>query len=296
MTIKESRPTLLLSAIKSKYPSVESYIDYVRQHKGKLFQNWNTFCYMSEQGWRQVLNNYEEAQQSMIPDTEFLSVFIASTWDTSKSIYKFRRPLFEQLLISNMPENLPSSILLKLREYSAYIDTYGYSINGVRCYGFYAYIIQDTIKNTLALQLAFDTEKGLMTISLPISRDDHVTVKDSIGSIELGALNSNLACSSRQQLIVLLTPFINMVLYTISSNAVFKSLDRAGTPSRTKISRGSHSRELLKAQNITEWLLGSEYHKQLNLPLEQREPGRFNLKYKLNYQGRNITYIYWKGR
>lgn len=70
MIIKESRPTLLLSAIKSKYPSVESYIDYVRQHKGKLFQNWNTFCYMSEQGWRQVLNNYEEAQQSMIPGTE----------------------------------------------------------------------------------------------------------------------------------------------------------------------------------------------------------------------------------
>ena len=216
MTIKESRPTLLLSAIKSKYPSVESYIDYVRQHKGKLFQNWNTFCYMSEQGWRQVLNNYEEAQQSMIPGTELLSVFIASTWDTSKSIYKFRRPLFEQLLISNMPENLPSSILLKLREYSAYIDTYDYSINGLRCYGFYAYIIQDTIKDTLALQLAFDTEKGLMTISLPISRDDHVTVKDSIGSIELAALNSNLACSSRQQLIALLTPFVNMVLYGLS--------------------------------------------------------------------------------
>lgn len=295
MTIQKSRPALLLSTIKAKYASVGSCIDYVRQHKGKSFQNWNTFCYMSEQGWQQVLKNYEETQNLVIPDNDILSVFVASTWDTSKSIYKFRRPLFEQLLIFKNLENLPSSIFLKLREYSAYIDTYNYSINGLQCYGFFVYLTQDTNAEMVALQFVFDTEKGLISINLPISFDNNVSIRESINSIGLAQLDKNFICSSRQQLNALLIPFINMVLYTISSNAVFKSLDRAVKPSRTKISRGSHSRGLLKAQYITEWLLGSEYPEQLNLPSEQREPGLFKLKYKPNNQGRNIKHIYWKG-
>lgn len=141
-----------------------------------------------------VSNIKKNKKVSAVLNTMVVEWAIAATWGYTKGIYKFNEELYKELIKTKVHNSIPSEVLLKIPEYSIYVETPGLQILDMEVGGFFAsplwsmskdethiYFMFKIVKNNSNLKIE---EKHFAVKGIMISKDQNVEIIDTVGLCE----------------------------------------------------------------------------------------------------------------
>lgn len=256
------RPQVHLLHADTVYPrAVELAADFY-ENRGVKFPNWPSWCFMPLAAWYAVVSEKIDCQAItdpvMLGDVYRLGAIGA--WRYTQGIYRINQDLFAALLEAKVEDDIPVAGLLRLPEWSVYIETSGVVWKGFQLHGFWAHLECNNAEDRDELRFVLDAEEGLVPLAIhlgPWSVEEGVVQAEHARAERLKrASNIGLLRDAREdvQLAQDLQPLLSLVLYLCSDGAEIDGPEGATLlmPSRQAIS----SNDLQVPAEPTIWHVG----------------------------------------
>ena len=171
-------PSFLLKQLKT-VPKLSAMVDVMRADKeaGET-TNWANWCFLPHEAWNAIAQAVEAnpIRQSTLGD--FLSA--VGTWRYSQGIYRFDETFYQAVADSDGMSKIPSEVLLRLPEWSVYVETPNMTFMGAAIDGFFAHLDDDRMNGRTILRLSLvehETPDPLSFVTFPISLATGVWMK-----------------------------------------------------------------------------------------------------------------------
>jgi len=249
MTKNTSRPVNHLKTASEIYPRAWKQCDELRGMRGQSLPHWPAWCFLPLAGWYSVVS--ADAGLNSLPPylAEDISRLAAlGAWRVTQGIYQFDEDLQQAICDTGISGEIPVDVLLRLPEWSLYIETPGMEWGGSELYGFWVHLEHDANTERKELRLLLDNEDALEPVILHLGPWTVTEAVDRMASeakrnAEMLAANMPDMAHSEDWVAELAThvqPLLGMVLYLCSDEPevvdrrVPGALPQRPQPKRTK--------------------------------------------------------------
>lgn len=257
------RPLQILRDIGHKYPLAWAWYDRFRQERGKEVPDWPDWCYCPMASAYSIISQDSNLNGNLAASRDISILAALAAWRVSQGIYRFDTTLAAAIMDTPITD-LPINVLYRLPEWCVYVEAppdllyYDEGLNG-----FFAHLEHDVNTGRSELRLVFDKKNGEV-FGLPL----HLTVNNLVESINLA-----IAEGKKQplrnghpfvtamfpsdhigiELAGIITPIINLLLYTCTVNA---DLGGRAAPERPKAKKTKRGWRLFATDKPTVWDVG----------------------------------------
>lgn len=158
-----------LIAAGKMYSNAWSQANEFRADRGVGLPRWPSWCYCPMAAWYAIVSNeagVDRLSLDLVADVARLSALGA--WRVTQGIYQFDTDLAEALDRTLLVGEMPTDVLLRLPEYSLYIDGEGLSWMGEPLRGYWVHLEWDVNTERKEMRFLIDTESGLQPAILHI--------------------------------------------------------------------------------------------------------------------------------
>lgn len=154
------RPISHLEAAGSMYPAAWKQVDMFRQSRGVDLPKWPAWCFMPMAAWYAIVSEGKQMPHHLVPDVARIAAI--GTWRYSKGIYRVDPDLLSALAETTLTGPIPSEVLLRLPEWSLYVETPGMHWSGNSLHGFWVHLEWDANTERRELRMLLDTDEDLI--------------------------------------------------------------------------------------------------------------------------------------
>lgn len=158
----QHKPEFHLHAAGKMYPAAWKQADEFRADRGVGLPKWPAWCYCPMAAWYAIVcadAGKHQLTLDLVPDVARLAALGA--WRISQGIYQFDTDMAAAIDKTLLVGEMPTDVLLRLPEYSIYIDGAGLSWMGEPLRGYWVYLEWDANTERRELRLLLDTESAL---------------------------------------------------------------------------------------------------------------------------------------
>ena len=292
------RPSDHLNNINRKYSKGYGLIDEIRKDRGKDLPNWPKWCFMPMAGFYAVISKatgYDRLPPELISDVGRLSAI--ATWRYSQGIYRFDPDIFDALWTTKLNGNLPGDVLLRLPEWSVYIETPEKKFEGSKIFGFWAHLEHDANDNRRELRLLLDLEETLLPMPIHIGNWPLKTGLEKVMAESRKYIPSTFDTEIPQEKEISAIsenymPLISLVLYLCSDRPDFGADKKPLRPKAKKTKK--HGWRLFQAPGPTIWHIGDRIGKLIREARESEKTDSSGRTIKSHIR-RAHWHGYWSG-
>ena len=269
------RPSDHLNNFNRKYSSGYGLIDEFRRNRGKDIPNWPKWCFLPMAAFYTVIckaTGSDSVPPQLISDIGRLAAI--ATWRYSQGVYRFDPDVFDALWTTKLSGDLPADVLLRLPEWSVYIETPGKKFVSSKMFGFWVHLEHDANDKRRELRFLLDLEETLLPLPIHIGNWPLKTALEKVTAESKKYLPSNLKSEIPQEnemstIAENYMPLVSLVLYLCSDNPDFGAEKKACTPKVQKEKK--HGWRLFRAPGPTIWHIGERIGRLIR---EARESGK----------------------
>jgi len=255
------RPSDHLNEINRKYSRGYDLIEVLRRDRGKDLPNWPKWCFMPMAGFYTVIckaTGHERLPPHLVSDVSRLAAIC--TWRYSQGIYRFDPDVFDALWTTKLSGELPADVLLRLPEWSIYVETPGKTLDDVNIFGFWVHLEHDANNKRKELRFILDTDEMLVPVPVHIG---NWSLEEALQKVMVEC-SRNAPSGIREQFLddangsflnpETLMPMVSLVLYLCSDNLDFGADKKPTRPKAKKTKK--HGWRLFQAPGPTIWHIG----------------------------------------
>jgi hypothetical protein len=225
------------------YPDAWKLVEkFVLHERGKGVPDWPRWCFLPMAGWYAIVSASIRADQippRLIPDVARLAA--VGAWRYTQGVYRFHPAVFQSLTGTPITGDIPCDVLLRLPEWSPYIETPGLSFGNNCLHGFFVHLEHDANSGRIELRFLLDTDQALLPIPLHLGKWslaeaiarmlDEANLQATIHGESLPTPPSDVLPTMSRAM----APMVGLVLYLCAGNAEFRGQrpQRSG-PRQTK--------------------------------------------------------------
>ena len=263
-----SRPLTHLDAAGSDYPHAWKSINVFQKSRGKDLPDWPKWCFLPMSAWYAIVSKGGDMPFGRIGDVARLSALGA--WRYTKGIYRIDPDMLAALKETVISGPIPSDVLLRLPEWSIYVETPGWRWFDIPMFGFFVHLEWDVRTERNELRFLLDTADGLRiqilhigpwTVSEAVSK----AMSEAKRNSSLLKIISDIADTLvTQTLAEQIQPMLAIVMYLcsdepdIDDDRLPGSSPKIPTPTKTK-----HGFRLFPADKPHFWTVGTNLGQQL---------------------------------
>ncbi len=227
------RPLHHLNTASSIYPSAWKQVETMLSGKGKDLPDWPAWCFLPMAGWYAIVSEgIKITDIDVIGDVGRLSAI--GTWRYTQGIYRFDPDTYKALIATVLLGDIPANVLMRLPEWSLYIETPDMQWLGTPLHGFWAHLEWDVNKDRKELRLLLDTGAALIPIPLHIGDwplTEAVSKMAHEAAIQAKSMKNGFLrnADSGQQIADMIQPLIALILYICSDEPEIDDERKPGT-------------------------------------------------------------------
>jgi hypothetical protein len=123
MQNNELQPLYHLNALSKQYPQAWKMVEGFRALRGKGLPAWPDWCFLPLAAWNKINKTCPGANlKSPKLGSDLRKLAAMGTWRYTQGIYQFDQDLLTALINTELTGELPCEVLLRLPEWSVYID------------------------------------------------------------------------------------------------------------------------------------------------------------------------------
>lgn len=278
---RQPRPLEHLIAAGKRYPGAWEKIDVFRQGRGKDLPNWPNWCFLPMTAWYAIVSasaGMDRLPLHLIGDVSNLAALGA--WRYTQGIYRLDPDLYAAIKATIPSGRLPCDVLLRIPEWSLYIETPEMQWAGDALHGFWAYLEWDVKTHRKELRLLLDTNRSLMSISVYIGNwtiteaiDRYVSEVKKQARAENINVRNLLAHENVEKIATSIYPLVSLLLYVCSNGMEYSGNHPPSYPQPKRTKKGWH---LFPAVKPRVWNLGEKVGNAIrgarNLQSERKGP------------------------
>ena len=255
------RPSDHLNKINRKYSKGYDLIEEFRRNRGKDIPNWPKWCFLPMAAFYTVVCKAIESDSvppHLIPDVSKLTAI--ATWRYSQGVYRFDPAVFDALWTTKLSGDLPADVLLRLPEWSIYIETPDKKLGESNLFGFWVHLEHDANNHRKELRFVLDTDEMLVPVPVHIGNWPLETALEKV----MAECARNIPSEMLAQFLdgangsffnpENLMPMVSLVLYLCSDNPDFGADKKPVRPKAKKTKK--HGWRLFQAPGPTIWHIG----------------------------------------
>ena len=255
------RPSEHLNNFNRKYSKGYDLIDEFRRSRGKDIPNWPKWCFMPMAAFYTVIckaTGSDSVPPHLIPDVSKLTAI--ATWRYSQGVYRFDPEVFESLWTTKLSGDLPADVLLRLPEWSIYIETPDKNFGESKLFGFWVHLEHDAKNHRKELRFVLDTDGMLIPVPIHIG---NWSLEEALEKV-MAECARNVPSEMLAQFLdggngsffntENLMPMVSLVLYLCSDNPDFGVDKKPERPKAKKTKK--HGWRLFQAPGPTIWHIG----------------------------------------
>lgn len=260
------RPVEHLTAASELYPKAWKSVEQFRLGRGKDLPNWPGWCFLPMAGWYAIVSddaNAPTVPASRVQDIGRLAAI--GTWRYTQGVFRFDSDVFKSLWNTSITGDLPADVLLRLPQWSIYVETPDQLFGADLMYGFWCHLEWDANDQRRELRLLLDTESTLLPIPIhlgdwPLETSIQRAIAESTRHIPEGVL-VELPDQKKLELFAgILSPMVSLILYLCSDNPDYGPEVKPSRPQPKKTKRGWR---LFAPPGPTIWHIGDRIGKQI---------------------------------
>ena len=238
------------------YPEVWKQADLLRSRRHPEGYDWHECCFLPLAGWQAIVQKQKPGvtDAALAEEAEVLAA--AGAWRVTQGIYRFERPVFDEVVRQGVSSGVSYEVLFQLPEWCVYVETPGLKAVGRELYGFFAHVEHDFNENYPELRLLLDTDKGLRGACIPLAR---ALLRDVIDqTVSAAKANSGLLALVSRRMPpeadrTLLDALVALLLHLCSERADF---GRDGRPVKPKAVRTRKGVRHFPPERVRIWPVG----------------------------------------
>jgi hypothetical protein len=171
-----SRPEEQLASLLKECPGLSRQVERFLTVRGGDCPQWPDDVLLPIPAWTDIAHSYVGGP---VADAIPLMVKASTigTWRYSKGVYRFSKALYDALVATELPKELPMRILRRLPDWCPYIEL-PEPTGGT--YGYYCLLDYDYCSGAWELRIVADTENGLVLV--PIVLTEGISLLDATSS------------------------------------------------------------------------------------------------------------------
>jgi hypothetical protein len=255
------RPIEQLNRYNQKYSTGYNLIDEYRRLRGKDVPNWPKWCFLPMAGFYAIIckaTGNESLPPHLISDVSKLAAIC--TWRYSQGVYRFDSDVFDALWTTKLSGYLPADVLLRLPEWSIYVETPDKKVDESILFGFWVHLEHDANNKRKELRFVLDTDEMLIPIPVHIGSWPLEQALEKV----MAECSRNVPSEMRAQFLDVrkigvfdpenLMPLVSLVLYLCSDMPDFGADKKPVRPKAQKTKK--HGWRLFQAPGPTIWHIG----------------------------------------
>lgn len=276
------RPLDHLSAAAGLYPNAWRLVDDLRADRGKGLPLWPPWCFLPLAGWYAIVSadaGVDRLPPHMVPDAARLAAI--GTWRYTKGIYRYDDDARWALAGTVLHGEMPVDVLLRLPEWSVYIETPGREWLGSVLHGFWAHLEWDANTQRRELRFLLDLDDGLIpqilhmgpwTITEAIDR----WISEAHRQAQLHNLGTVPDTTYAVEVMsAAVLPLVSLLLYLCSDEPEVQDRDEPeARPGRPQPKRTKNGWRLFEARKPRIWTVGAGIGEALRRAAQDEATGR----------------------
>lgn len=292
-----TRPGSHLQAAGRLYPRAWKLVDQFRSARGRDLPKWPAWCFLPMAAWYAIVN--DDAGGDNIPPNRGADIgrlAAIGTWRYSQGVYRFDPDIFSALWDTQIAGDMPADVLLRLPEWSLYIETPGAKWAEKPLYGFFVHLEWDANDQRRELRLLLDIEEFLLPFPVhlgewPLQTAVQRAINESTRHIPMGIMLELPSTEQVKQMAATLSPMISLVIYLCSDEPDFGPEQK---PQRPKPKRTKKGWRLFAPNVPTIWNVGERIGKIIR-EAQESTPGSSGDRTKRPHLRRAHWHGYWTG-
>lgn len=266
-----SRPAEDLRRLLRDHPDLPQFVNEIYQAKNAGKIAWPSWCFLPVGIWSKLAELESELGEPInLSDLSGFLSFVPSvgTWRYSQGIYRFDRDLLAALKETPVTGDLPAEVLLRLPEWTIYVETPGFEFYSQQVEGFYASLDYNLQHNVPELRLMFAVPPASFQ-TLSIVLDDspleetlanlrkYVDLEEDIKKILPNLSEPEKAEAINRRFVEGLSPFLSLLLYICSEEPEIDDLRVPGSsPKYASARKTKRGWRLFPAEKERIWTVG----------------------------------------
>lgn len=167
MSKEQLRPIGHLHAAGAMYPQAWKQIEVFRDDKGKGLPDWPEWCFLPMAAWYSIVSA-DAGQNKLSPQLagDVSKLAALGAWRYTQGIYRLDSDVYSAVSDTIPKGDLPTDVLLRMPEWSLYIETPGMEWLGSELHGFWAHLERDMNTQRNELRLLLDTDADLVPVPI----------------------------------------------------------------------------------------------------------------------------------
>jgi len=252
------RPMHVLRDLMRRVPTLSADVEtfVVGKRRGDL--HWPDWIMMPMAAWDAIAAKYATDRLQRVTLTQLLAA--VGAWRYSQGIYRLDPDLQRALIDTPLTRELPTDVLLRLPEWSIYVETPGLQYGTVAVAGSWVHLERDTHTGVTELRLLLDTDRLLIGLPIPLDQSSLHDVADRLTE-RLSAYTSPplpVDEEDRVALAAVMSAIVSIVLYICSDTPDIDDLRSPGSsPSRPMIVKVRRGYRLFAPDRARVWTVGA---------------------------------------
>lgn len=217
--------------------------------------SWPSWCFIPIRRWAEIVRDDRRPHMTaevILADAARLATI--GTWRYSQGIYRFDDAVYQSLLDTQLDDKLHTELLLRMPEWSIYIETPGLNWFDSPQYGFWAMLDYDDKTERPILSLVIDSEADLAPVAMELGSWSITEALD-----RMAAKGAPWGIKPDPNVVtvhsVVLPPLFNLLLYACSDGVEYSGTDRPVVPTAKRTKRGLR---YFPATRPRVWALGKQ--------------------------------------
>ena len=164
------RPLEHLNTASKIFPSAWKQVESMLEGKGKDLPVWPEWCFLPMAAWYAIVSGGGDNRLGIDEIRNVGQLAAIGTWRYSQGIYRFDPDLLAALAKTELEGDIPADVVMRLPEWSIYIETSGMKWSGSELYGFWAHLESDANDGRVELRLLLDMEESLIPFPIHIGK------------------------------------------------------------------------------------------------------------------------------
>lgn len=154
-----------LNQLSKDHPAAWRGVEHFRALRGREgLPEWPAWCFLPMAAWIAIASEGAELRTDAVSQAVIDAAKLAAigTWRYSQGIYRFDETAEDALAGTIMHGEMPADVLLRMPEWSVYIETPGREWMGAEMAGFWTHLEWDANDGRRELRFLLDTSAGLL--------------------------------------------------------------------------------------------------------------------------------------
>jgi len=269
-------PLQHLARLLHDHPTLPRQVDDLLRGKGSRLPDWPAWCLLPMAGWLAIAQGPHELTLDHVRAGQRLCAL--GTWRYTKGIYRYDPEVYAALIDTPLAGDLPASLLLRLPEWSVYIETPGLAIYGVAVDGFWATLDYDIECGDAQLRTVMaigDQTHASPTITLGRGSLADAIERTYAGSEDVVTYLGDDVRPHAERDAAQMMPFVSLLLYLCTDEPEIDDVRQPGSsPGNPRPKRVKHGWRLFAPDRARIWTVGAQIGKAIREGREHEPTGR----------------------